>query len=666
MADVPISYFKAVRRSGAFNPNNPPSFDTPPPVINPPGSGNNGFFISLGDVNDADYIGKDGFVPVVTTESGLKLQPLPQVQENGLISGGIVQWTGTGYDFNVSPASARFDYILLNSDSDVLTLATPDVTNDRIDLFVLDITFDANGFPISMAANFITGTPAATPVEPQIDPSYQIRLTSVVVTASSTIPTLTDELIYDENVEWTGSSSGTGTVAFNSSTDPYQGALSVETTNIESFFSVIFDNGSDLDITNYQTFGAFIKLKSSWVNNRINPFIRFLTSADVPICPWKVLTLNKENTSTYQFIGLNIEEIDFVNNTFSKIEFQYRKRDNGSVAVDGYFLDAVKLEAGINPPITGGSFLSLTDTPSTYTGQSGKAVTVKADESGLEFTAAGGGGTFIALSDTPANYTGSANKFPRVNGTPDALIFDTISPYDLDQEGATDGQVLTWVAANSRYEPTTVAGGSSPWTSITDGIYRDGNVAIGRTTILSNGAGFYTFVVTSKATGGAGDSDFFRIEDNANVAYMTCGEGTPTIQFNPTGSTAIGITLGNITSFANQRGLVIRPSAAGYSIITTDVAGTLARFAVSDVAFYFNGNGNFGATVGTNINAWGTGIRGVSAGFAARKALIVQNGSAVEMFAVRSNGYIDMPSLPTASTGIAGVLWNDSGTIKIG
>lgn len=37
----------------------------------------------------------------------------------------------------------------------------------------------------------------------------------------------------------------------------------------------------------------------------------------------------------------------------------------------------------------------------------------------------------------------------------------TISPYQLIQEGATDGQVLTWVAANSRYEPVAGGGGGA-------------------------------------------------------------------------------------------------------------------------------------------------------------------------------------------------------------
>jgi hypothetical protein len=47
----------------------------------------------------------------------------------------------------------------------------------------------------------------------------------------------------------------------------------------------------------------------------------------------------------------------------------------------------------VNPPVTVGSFLNLSDTPNSYSGQGGKTVAVKADASGLEFVAGGGGGS---------------------------------------------------------------------------------------------------------------------------------------------------------------------------------------------------------------------------------------------------------------------------------
>jgi len=39
-------------------------------------------------------------------------------------------------------------------------------------------------------------------------------------------------------------------------------------------------------------------------------------------------------------------------------------------------------------------------------------------------------------------------------------VWTQLSPYDLKQEGATDGQALVWSVANSRYQPGTVGGGT--------------------------------------------------------------------------------------------------------------------------------------------------------------------------------------------------------------
>jgi len=59
-----------------------------------------------------------------------------------------------------------------------------------------------------------------------------------------------------------------------------------------------------------------------------------------------------------------------------------------------------KFEAG---SASGAStFLDLTDTPAAYTGQGGKTVTVKVDETGVEFTTPAGGGDMLAATYDPA------------------------------------------------------------------------------------------------------------------------------------------------------------------------------------------------------------------------------------------------------------------------
>jgi hypothetical protein len=292
-----------------------------------------------------------------------------------------------------------------------------------------------------------------------------------------------------------------------------------------------------------------------------------------PVSRTTFLTFDKSVTA-YQFIGIALNSIPFTSNLFQYIRF-YFVRTGGSPTYSGYFLDVVKLEGGINPPVQFGTFLSLSDTPSSYSGQGGKTVSVKADESGLEFVAASGGAsTFLALTDTPSTYVAQANKFPRVNGGETALVFDTVSPYDLDQEGATDGQVLTWVNANSRFEPVTPIGGSSNWTVVGSGIYRDSAVAIGRTTLLSNN----TLTVRSKITG-ANKYVTFESDTGVEAFSIINNVGEVRIPNSLVLSTTSNVTGNNFTfstgfnsdgtrfgSFVNPSGMFVDFRTSGHTI----------------------------------------------------------------------------------------------------
>ena len=71
------------------------------------------------------------------------------------------------------------------------------------------------------------------------------------------------------------------------------------------------------------------------------------------------------------------------------------------------------------------TFVELTDTPENYTGQADKLVSVKTDESGLEFidVPATGAATFLDLTDTPSDYTDQENKIVVVNNVATGLTF---------------------------------------------------------------------------------------------------------------------------------------------------------------------------------------------------------------------------------------------------
>jgi hypothetical protein len=71
----------------------------------------------------------------------------------------------------------------------------------------------------------------------------------------------------------------------------------------------------------------------------------------------------------------------------------------------------------------GGTFLLLTDTPSSYSGEGGKFVKVNVGETALEFVSHTLVTTFLGLSDTPSSYSGSGGYVVKVNSGATALEF---------------------------------------------------------------------------------------------------------------------------------------------------------------------------------------------------------------------------------------------------
>lgn len=482
MADIPVKIYRSSTVRPGTSPSNPSFPADEEPVIENPAGTPVSTYKTLGDTLDKTFVGKNGFTPIVVNENELQLVPLPQIQENGLISGGVVQWTGSGYVFNGSGAFYRIAGNAYSSNPTQVTLSSPDPTNDRIDVFAVDVNSDLI---------VITGTPAATPVKPQVDPSTQLELTSVIVTAASTDPILTEEVIYDENTEWTGSSSGTGTANFASAVDPFQGSVSIETTNIQNGFQVILDNGSDIDISTFQTFGFQIKLKANLGAGQ-NIQVVFLDSANVAISNVLVLPLNKSLTSDYQFIGIVLSGMNFTTNLVRKVRFNY-VRTSGGTTYTGYFLDIIKLEGGINPPASVNSFLNLSDTPNSYSGQASKVVSVKADESGLEFTTPSSGGltgsgttneiayftASTALASLPVSTYPSIAELAYVKGVTSAIQGQINGKQTTIAGTLTNGYVATVVAGVATWAAP--SGGGSNWTLGTYGIYRNSNVSINHT-----------------------------------------------------------------------------------------------------------------------------------------------------------------------------------------
>lgn len=105
------------------------------------------------------------------------------------------------------------------------------------------------------------------------------------------------------------------------------------------------------------------------------------------------------------------------------------KNGTGNVNLNGDFVTAAGSVLGlfsegstwreISRQPTASTFLSLTDAPSSYSGQASKHVRVNSGATALEFVSP----TFLMLSDTPSSYSGNAGKVPQVNAGETAMEF---------------------------------------------------------------------------------------------------------------------------------------------------------------------------------------------------------------------------------------------------
>jgi len=186
---------------------------------------------------------------------------------NALISqllSGSVYWD-SGYAFKVSDCLYMIRGITYNSVAGQITLDNADPDLDRIDVIFVDT---------DQAIGKITGTPSANPQKPMVNPASQLELTYVLVAAGSTNPSVLNEQVYQENVEWATSwdSEIGGLVDFESIVSPFAGTYCIRASvdpanpnqNLDGV-DIYFDKTSTYDITN-AILVMMIKTSKSWLS----------------------------------------------------------------------------------------------------------------------------------------------------------------------------------------------------------------------------------------------------------------------------------------------------------------------------------------------------------------------------------------------------------------
>ena len=280
------------------------------------------------------------------------------IQTTFLVSGGQVIWT-SGLTFLVSAAVYYINGVAYASAQQNITLDAADGSNPRIDVIAVDTT----GTVVK-----VTGTAAASPSEPSVDPGTQLKLAIVSVAAAATEPTVTNTSIYAENAggptEWNGATSGTG-YSLSATADPRNGTTHVSATSLGASAYVQWDIASGTIDPSTQNFLVFyIKSTASWgsgrglnVNLLSSGVVRGIT---IPINRQGSYGFNSLSLTSYQQIAIPLTHFAVpINQTFNQVRFT---RFGGAIS---FRMDDVGLQSG-GAGNAGGDFLTQDQADALY------------------------------------------------------------------------------------------------------------------------------------------------------------------------------------------------------------------------------------------------------------------------------------------------------------
>jgi len=260
-----------------------------------------------------------------------------------------VAWN-ENYEYTVSACNYYINNSNYQSTEQDVTLDAAHATLDRLDIIGLDIT----GTVFKL-----TGTAAADPSEPTVDPETQIKLALILVTANTTEPAGIDsELIYFQNAgsptEWDWTTNGSCFVT-NSAVDPKAPAtLSINGTSCAANAYAQGQIGSgSIDPNSFLLLKLYIKSKATWSNNRGLNLAFYsagvLVGQPVQIFPTNTWGFTSSITSAYQQVAIPISNFLVPNGTTAT---QFRITKFGSGANIGMFIADITVQGNaiVAPP----------------------------------------------------------------------------------------------------------------------------------------------------------------------------------------------------------------------------------------------------------------------------------------------------------------------------
>lgn len=251
--------------------------------------------------------------------------------------GGSVTYSGTGLVFNVSETGVTlcdFDYDI---DSIQITLPPGDPDFNKF----YTIYADSTGIHV------LEGEAAAPALIPKVE-GCQWPLAEILVEAGETTPSLSTQIIYDENTE-SIVTSVLGTSDGNNTTNVFRPVKSTNVSNIQNNGYVLFQTNGitpvTWDLTNVDALALHIKLKIALPNNATIRVMLVTGNTNAGTIE-PIIALNRTSTE-YQAISIPKDAFGTIQNNFiTGVRFRYVRPGNPTV-YSGFYLDYIYLQEGI-------------------------------------------------------------------------------------------------------------------------------------------------------------------------------------------------------------------------------------------------------------------------------------------------------------------------------